>query len=101
MFQFLDMTGTEKLLREIVALPSVNPAFLPENDRRAGERRVAEFLAASARRAGLEAELKPVLPNRPNLLVRLPPRGQIRKRVVLAPHLDTVNATDTQFIPAK
>ena len=42
------MTKTEKLLRELVALPSVNPAFLPEGDASAGERNVAEFLGATA-----------------------------------------------------
>ena len=56
------MTNTEKLLRELIALPSVNPAFLPAQDPRAGEQRVAEFLAATAARAGLEVELQTVAP---------------------------------------
>ena len=42
------MTNTEKLLRELIALPSVNPAFLPLDDSRAGEQSVADFLAAVA-----------------------------------------------------
>jgi len=42
------VSKTEKLLRELIALPSVNPAFLPAKDRRAGEHRVADFLAATA-----------------------------------------------------
>ena len=46
------MTQPEKLLRELIALPSVNPAFLPAGDARAGEKRVADFLAATAARAG-------------------------------------------------
>lgn len=95
------MTGTEKLLRELVALPSVNPAFLPPGDARAGERRVADFLAASAARARLEVEFKKALPQRPNLLVRLSPKGKARTRVLLAPHLDTVNGSAEQFIPRK
>ena len=40
------MTRTAKLLRELIALPSVNPAFLPERHPHAGEGRVAEYLAA-------------------------------------------------------
>ena len=93
------MSGTEKLLRELIALPSVNPAFLPAGDPRAGEQRVAELLAATAARAGLEVEFLPVLPGRSNLLARLSPRGKARRRILLAPHLDTVNAAEAQFTP--
>jgi acetylornithine deacetylase/succinyl-diaminopimelate desuccinylase-like protein len=92
------MTKTEKLLRQLIALPSVNPAFLPAQDFRAGEQRVAGFLGDLARQAGLEVKLQPVLPRRQNLIVRLVPRGKKRQRVLLAPHLDTVNGSDDQFI---
>jgi acetylornithine deacetylase/succinyl-diaminopimelate desuccinylase-like protein len=98
------MTRTEKLLAELIALPSVNPAFAgQESDGRVGhkygERNVAEFLAAIASRAGLEIEFQPVLPGRPNFIARLLPRGKIRRTVLLAPHLDTVNAAASQFVP--
>ncbi len=93
------MTSTEKLLRELIALPSVNPAFLPAKHPRAGEQRMAEFLAATAARAGLDVEFQTVAPGRSNLLVQLSPRGRVRQRLLLAPHLDTVNATDEQFMP--
>jgi acetylornithine deacetylase/succinyl-diaminopimelate desuccinylase-like protein len=93
------MTNTAKLLRELIALPSVNPAFLPARHPRAGEQRVADFLAATAARAGLDVEFQAVAPGRSNLLVRLSPRGKARQRLLLAPHLDTVNATDEQFTP--
>ncbi len=88
------MTKTEKLLCELIALPSVNPAFLPASDPHAGERRVADFLAAAGRRAGLEVKSQPVFPNRANLLARLSPRGRIQQRVLLAPHLDTVGGDE-------
>jgi succinyl-diaminopimelate desuccinylase len=87
------------LLAELVALPSVNPAFLPPGNPRAGETRVAEFLAATAARAGLEIEFQPVLPRRDNLLARLKPAGKATRRVVLAPHLDTVDGAEEQFRP--
>ena len=74
------MTAPEKLLHELIALPSVNPALLPPHDPRAGERRVAEFLAATAASAGLDVELRPVFPERPNLLARLTPSGRTRQR---------------------
>ena len=93
------MTKTDKLLRELIALPSVNPAFLPAKHPRAGEQRVAEFLAATAAQAGLDVEFQAVSPGRSNLLARLSPRGKVQQRLLLAPHLDTVNATDEQFIP--
>lgn len=83
-------TPAEQLLRELIALPSVNPAFLPVGDPRAGEQRVAEFLLAAAAGFGLDAELREVAPARPNLLARLTPAGKPRHRILLAPHLDTV-----------
>ena len=95
------MTKTEQLLRDLIALPSVNPAFAPARDPRAGEQRVAEFLAATAAQAGLEIEFQQVFPERSNLLARLSPRGKVRQRILLAPHMDTVNAAARQFIPAK
>ncbi|HWH69567.1 MAG TPA: M20/M25/M40 family metallo-hydrolase [Candidatus Sulfotelmatobacter sp.] len=95
------MTRIEKLLRELIALPSVNPAFLPAKDPRAGEQRVAEFLAATAAHAGLEVAFQPLAPGRSNLLVRLSPAAPVRQRILLAPHLDTVNAPDDQFLPRR
>jgi acetylornithine deacetylase/succinyl-diaminopimelate desuccinylase family protein len=94
------MTRTEKLLLELIALPSVNPAFLPPGDSRAGEKRVAEFLGATAARAGLSVEFQEVLSDRSNLIARLLPSGRIRQRIVLAPHMDTVGVTgNEQFEP--
>lgn len=78
-----------RLLQDLIALPSVNPAFFSDPNLH-GEHRVAEFLASAARRHGLEVESQPVVPGRSNILVRLTPRGQVRQRVLLAPHLDTV-----------
>lgn len=93
------MTNTEKLLRELIALPSVNPAFLAEGAPGAGEGRVAQFLQAHAAGVGLESEYRPALPKRPNLLIGLAPRGRVCQRVLLAPHLDTVNAEPRQLVP--
>jgi acetylornithine deacetylase/succinyl-diaminopimelate desuccinylase-like protein len=95
------MTRTEKLLAELIALPSVNPAFLPTRHRHAGEKHVADYLASVAARAGLEVDFQKVLPGRPNVIARLLPRGKIRQTILLAPHLDTVNAEDSQFIPRR
>jgi acetylornithine deacetylase len=95
------MTRTEKLLAELVALPSVNPAFLPPRHPNAGEKRVADFLAATAARAGLEVEFQNVLPGRSNIIARLLPKNKIKQTILLAPHLDTVGADGTRFIPQR
>lgn len=95
------MSPSEKLLRELIALPSVNPAFMPAGDARAGEARVADFLTAIAARGGLEIERREVMPGRSNLLARLSPAKPSR-RIVLAPHMDTVghaHMQDTLFEP--
>jgi acetylornithine deacetylase/succinyl-diaminopimelate desuccinylase family protein len=84
------MKSSEKLLRELIALPSVNPSFLPPEDSRGGEHRVADFLLAVAARTGLDVETQPVFPGRSNVLARLRPPGKVRQRIVLAPHMDTV-----------
>jgi acetylornithine deacetylase/succinyl-diaminopimelate desuccinylase-like protein len=94
------MAAVQKLLAELIALPSVNPAFLPARHPQAGEGRVAEYLATVGARAGLEIEFQRVLPHRPNLLARLRPAGKIRHTILLAPHLDTVNVAQAdQFTP--
>ena len=95
------MTRTEKLLAELIALPSVNPAFMPPRHPHAGEKNVADFLASVAARAGLEIELQKVMPGRFNLLARLRPRNKVRRTILLAPHLDTVGANATKFIPQR
>ena len=95
------MTRTEKLLAELIALPSVNPAFLPARHPFAGEQRLADFLASVAARAGLEVEFQKVLPGRSNVIARLLPPGKIRRTILLAPHLDTVGADGTKFIPQR
>lgn len=94
------MANVKNLLAELIALPSVNSAFLPPRHPYAGEGRVAEYLAALGARAGLDIEFQPVVPHRPNLLARMRPAGKTRQTILLAPHLDTVNVTlAAQFIP--
>ena len=100
------MTRTERLLSELIALPSVNPAFAAaegtaSRPEQFGEKKVAEFLVTVAARAGLDIELQPVLPNRPNVIARLRPAGDIRRTILLAPHLDTVVAAESQFSPRR
>ena len=86
-----------RILRDLIALPSVNSAFLPLGDPRAGEARVADYLARRAAKAKLDVEHQAVAPGSDNLIVRLSPLGQARHRIVLAPHLDTVGGDDPKI----
>ncbi|HEU5122994.1 MAG TPA: M20/M25/M40 family metallo-hydrolase [Verrucomicrobiae bacterium] len=95
------MTRPDTLLKELIALPSVNPAFLPSDDPRAGEKNIAEFLASVAARSGLDIDFQKVLPNRSNLIVRLAPCAKPKKTILLAPHLDTVGAEASGFNPVR
>ena len=93
------MTGLAQLLQDLIALPSVNPAFVEANHPFCGEQRVADHLLDLARQAGLDAELQPVRDGRANLLAKLTPSGKATSRIVLAPHLDTIVADADQLKP--
>jgi acetylornithine deacetylase/succinyl-diaminopimelate desuccinylase-like protein len=108
-----EMTRTEKLLAELIALPSVNPAFVSAGETAArparqiyGEKNVADFLASVAAKSGLEIEFQKVLVladghHRSNLIARLRPKNKIKQTILLAPHLDTVGADEKQFVPQR
>ncbi len=98
------MKSSQSLLRELIAIPSVNPAFLPRNDRRAGEKDMSDYLAALGATSGLDVELQKVAPKRFNVLLRLHPGGHPPNTIILAPHLDTVGEVtmpDSMFDPVK
>ena len=74
-----------KLLSDLVRIPSVNPR---EQDA-AAEAEIAAFTADWLSRAGLQVEVQPVLPGRPNVVARLPGRDRSRT-LLLECHMDTV-----------
>ena len=82
------------LLQQLVCIPSVNPR---ERDEPA-ESAMADYVARWAAEAGLEVELQPVLPGRPNVLVRLPGRDRSRT-LLLEAHLDTVEVEGMTVTP--
>jgi acetylornithine deacetylase/succinyl-diaminopimelate desuccinylase-like protein len=93
-----------RLLSELIAAPSVNPAFGSPEPHLLGERTVGDILLQFAEDAGLSGEFHEVLPDRPNLLVALTPPAQARRRILLAPHLDTVGQPGdwaTMFCPTQ
>ncbi|MGB3327521.1 MAG: hypothetical protein WBA46_01120, partial [Thermomicrobiales bacterium] len=80
-----------EILRDLVAIPSVNPAYDPASD---GEVQVALYVAAWARALGLDVERQPVFPAtdehpaRDNVRVRLAgPEGA--PVLLLEAHMDT------------
>jgi acetylornithine deacetylase/succinyl-diaminopimelate desuccinylase-like protein len=88
------MHRATRLLRELIAIPSVNPAFLAAGDPRAGESRIGHHVAELAARGGLEVERQSVHPGRLNVLARFSPRGRTTRRILLVPHLDTVGGEE-------
>ncbi|HLJ67415.1 MAG TPA: ArgE/DapE family deacylase [Chloroflexota bacterium] len=82
-------TQVVELLSQLVAIDSVNPSLVPGG---AGEEDVARFVAGWLRDAGLEVELREVVPGRPNVIGRVRGTGGGRT-LLLNAHLDTVGTT--------
>ena len=74
------------LLRDLVAIDSVNPALSPGG---AGEAAVAERVAGVMRRAGLDVAVTEAAPGRPNVVGVVEGRSPGRT-LMLCGHLDTV-----------
>ena len=87
------------LLGDLVAIPSVNPAFrTPEAPAEwFGEAAMAAYVAAWLGDHGAEVQLDPVFPGRPNVISRL--RAVGAPRLLWEGHLDTVQATGMSIEP--
>jgi acetylornithine deacetylase len=83
-FAFVD--PAIRLLRDLVAIDSVNPTLVPGA---AGEQQIAEAIAVQMRRTGLEVEVETVAPGRPNVVGVLEGRAKGRS-LMLCGHTDTV-----------
>lgn len=88
-----------RLLLDLVSTPSINPSLAPSNSKLTGEEGVATLLADQAGKLGIEIQRQAVLPGRKNILLRLRPKGKIKSRVMLAPHMDVVPAEESSFKP--
>jgi acetylornithine deacetylase len=88
------------LLAELVAIPSVNPAFRAEGLPAAwfGEAALATRVAEWLDGIGLEVTLDEALPDRPNVVARLPGRAA-RRTLLWEAHLDTVQSTGMTVEP--
>jgi acetylornithine deacetylase len=75
-----------RLLRELVAVNSVNPTLVPGAP---GEREIADLIAAEMRRGGLDVSIETVADGRPNVVGVL--EGRARGRTLMfCGHTDTV-----------
>jgi acetylornithine deacetylase len=80
------MDSAISLLRDLVAIDSVNPSLVPGA---AGEAAIADAIAACMRRAGLDVQVQDVAPGRPNVIGVLDGRESGRS-LMLCGHSDTV-----------
>jgi len=83
------------LLRDLIAIPSVNPAFAQTHPEWGGEGGMVDYLEKRSQNPGLEIHRQNVAPGRDNLWVGLIPAASSASksptnRAVMAPHLDTV-----------
>ncbi len=90
------MHESTRLLRDLVALPSVNPMGRPAQGPEFYEHRVSDYLEGFFRDLGVPCERQPVAPLRANVVARceLPGAG---RTVILEAHQDTV-PTDNMTI---
>lgn len=87
------------LLRDLVAIPSVNPQGNPGTDQ-TGEQAVGEYVAEFLRGLGAEVRLDEIEPGRPNVIAEFrPEKKPARARLAFAPHLDTVSVEGMTIAP--
>ena len=86
------------LLRALVRVPSVNPAG-DAGTSEVGEKQCAGFIADRLSALGAHAELREVLPDRPNVLGRFPTDRPGKPKLFLCPHVDTVSVLGMTIDP--
>jgi acetylornithine deacetylase len=91
------MSHAIKILKELVAMNSVNPACQTDG---AGEMEVGRFVAALCRKHGIDVETQSVFPNRLNVIARVEGRGK-SKRLLFVAHQDTVSVANMSIPPFK
>src|SRR5262245_55168132 len=85
------------LLRDLVAVDSVNPSLVPGA---AGEGAIAQAIAEEMRRSGMDVQIQDVAPGRPNVIGVLEGRTGGRS-LMFCGHIDTVGVEgmDAPFDP--
>jgi len=88
-----------RLLRDLVAINSVNPTLVPGAP---GEREIADAVAAAMRKAGLEVSIEDAAEGRPNVVGVLDARAK-GPSLMFCGHTDTVGVAgmDDPFVPVE
>jgi acetylornithine deacetylase len=94
----VDAELTKTLLRELVAIDSVNPALVPGAR---GEAAASEFLREKLKHQGIAAELREAAPGPHNVVAIIGPEaaqnalgGKVHAGLALLAHIDTVGVGD-------
>ncbi len=93
-----DLSSAVELLQALIRIPSVNPAGNPGTDG-INEERCASYVASFLEGAGATAEIREVLPHRPNVIGRFPTDRPGKPRILFAPHTDTVSVAGMTIDP--
>jgi len=89
-------------LRELVAIPSVNPMGRPQAEDDPAESQLTDYLERLFRRLGIRAERQHAEPRRENILARLdggPEPGRNETVILFEAHQDTVPVTGMTIPP--
>src|SRR5947208_12790096 len=88
-----------RLLRDLVAVNSLNPTLVPGAP---GERDIAQLVAHELRRSGLDVSIEEVAEGRPNVVGVLEGRNKVRK-LMFCGHTDTVGVAgmNDPFTPSE
>jgi acetylornithine deacetylase ArgE len=92
------MLDTTKLLRDLVALPSVNPMGRPNPGPECFEERVTAYLERVLGELGVRCQRQAVAPRRDNLIARWESPGA-RRTLLLEAHQDTVPVDNMTIEP--
>jgi acetylornithine deacetylase len=94
----VDADLTRRLLRELVAIDSVNPTLVPGAR---GEKEASNFLCEFLRQREIPAELEEAAPGRPNVVALISPpgggeakNGKRAAALAILAHIDTVGPGD-------
>ena len=90
-------TNVTELLRDLVAIPSVNPQGDPGTEQ-VGEQALGEYVADFLRGIGADVTLDFITPGRPNVVASFTPEKPAA-HLAFAPHLDTVSVAGMTIPP--
>jgi acetylornithine deacetylase/succinyl-diaminopimelate desuccinylase-like protein len=93
------MKDAVEIASALIRIPSVNPDGGDPGTDQTGEAACASWVADFLRGCGAEVSLREVVPGRPNVLGRFPSQRAAHRRILLAPHLDTVSVAGMTIDP--